>query len=98
MSDTIRNLPLTFKKIPQESLAGRFTSGSRSYNFSDSIIDLAAGKFKRTGRGIIYNDLMDAGLVVHKRQAQEILKYQLRIGNLFTLGDKRPPRILPYKD
>jgi hypothetical protein len=95
MSDTIRNLPLTSKKIPQEGLAGRFTSGSRSYNFSDSTIDLAAGKFRKTGRGIIYKDLMEAGLVVHKHQAQEVLKYQQRKGNLFTLVDKRPQEYYP---
>jgi hypothetical protein len=97
MSDIIENLPLTSKKIPQEGLAGRFTSGSRSYNFSYSITDLAAGKFRKIGRGIIYKDLMDAGLVIHKDQAQEVLKYQLRKGNLFTLGDKRPQEYYPTK-
>ena len=40
---------------------------------------------------------MDAGLVVHKHQAQEVLKYQLRKGNLFTLGDKRPQEYYPTK-
>jgi hypothetical protein len=98
MSDTIKNLPLTSKKIPQEGLVGRFTSGSsRSYNFSNSIADLAADKFRKTGRGITYKDLMDAGLVVHKHQAQEVLKYQLRKGNLFTLRDKRPQEYYPTK-
>lgn len=33
---------------------------------------------------------MDAGVVVHKFQAQQVLKYQKSKGNLFTLKDKRP--------
>src|SRR5918994_4589565 len=97
MSDTIKNLPLTSKKIPQERLVGRFTSGSRSYNFSNSITDFATGKFRKAGLAITSNDLMDAGLVVHKHQAQEVLKYQLRKGNLFTLTDKRPQEYYPAK-
>jgi hypothetical protein len=87
---TIKNLPLTSKKIPKEDLVGRFSSGSKSYNFSYSITDLAIDKFRKAGKGITYKDLMDAGVVVHKRQAQESLKYQLKIGNLFTIQDKRP--------
>jgi hypothetical protein len=95
MSDITKNLLLTSKKIPQGGSAGRFTSGSRSYNSSDSITELAVGKFRKTGRGINYKDLMDAGRVVHKHQAQEVLKYQLRKGKLFTLGDKRPQEYYP---
>lgn len=97
MFDTIKNLPLTSKKITQEGLAGRFSSGSRSYNFSHSITGLAVNRFRKTGKGITYKDLMDAGVVAHKHQAQEILKYQLRIGNLFTLQDKRPQEYYPNK-
>jgi hypothetical protein len=97
MSGSIKNLPLTSKKIPQEGLAGRISSGSRSYNFSDNITDLAVGKFRKTGRGTFYKDLMDAGLAVHKHQAQEVLKYQLRKDSLFTLKDKRPQEYYPTK-
>jgi hypothetical protein len=97
MSNTIKNLPLTSEKILQDGLASRFSSGSRSYNLSHSITDLAARKFRKTGQAITYKDLMDAGLVVHKHQAQEVLKYQLRKGNLFTLGDKRPQEYYPTK-
>lgn len=97
MSDIIKNLPLTPRNIPQDGLVGRFTSGRRSYNFSNSITDFAAGKFRKIGRGTIYRDLMDAGLVIHKDQAQEVLKYQLRKGNLFTLGDKGPQEYYPTK-
>ena len=97
MFDTIKNLPLTSKKIPQEGLVGRFSSGSKSYNFSYSITDLAVDKFRKTGKGVTYKDLMDAGVVVHKHQAQEVLKYQLRIGNLFTIQNKRPQEYYPNK-
>src|SRR5215208_538719 len=97
MFDTIKNFPLTSKKITQEGLVGRFSSGSKSYNFSYNITDLAVGKFRQTGMGIIYKDLMDAGVAVHKRQAQETLKYQLKIGNLFTIQDKRPQEYYPTK-
>jgi len=34
--------------------------------------------------------LIEKGLVKHKKQAQDALKYHLRKGTLFTLGDKRP--------
>lgn len=97
MSDTIGNLPITSNNIPQLALIDRFTSGSRSYNFSYSITQLAVDKFRKTGRGIKYPDLMDAGLVIHKSQAQEVLKYQLKIGNLFTLEDKKPQGYYPVK-
>jgi hypothetical protein len=90
MFDTIKNLPLTSKNITQQGLVGRFSSGSKSYNFSHSITGLAVDKFRKTGKGITYKDLMDAGVVVHKHQAQEVLKYQLKTGNLFTIQDKRP--------
>jgi hypothetical protein len=97
MSDTIENLPIASDKITQHSLVGRFSYGSRSYNFSQSITDLAVVKFRKTGKGLTYKDLRDAGVVIHKHQAQEVLKYQLRKGNLFTLKDKRPQEYYPTK-
>jgi hypothetical protein len=96
-SDTIENLPLASNKITQQGLDGRFTYGSRSYNSSKSITDLAVDRFRRIGKGITYKDLMEAGVVVHKPQAQEALKYQLRKGNLFTIKDKRPQEYYPAK-
>jgi hypothetical protein len=96
-SDTIENLPLASNKITQQGLDGRFTYGRRSYNFSQSIIDLAVVRFRKTGKGLTYKDLMDAGVVIHKHQAQEVLKYQLRKGNLITLKDRRPQEYYPTK-
>jgi hypothetical protein len=97
MFDVLKNLPLTSKKISQQGLYGRFSAGSRSYNFSHSITDLAVNRFRKTGRGITYKDLMDAGVVIHKFQAQQVLKYQIITGSLFTLGDKRPQEYYPDK-
>ena len=97
MSDTIENLPIASDKITQHGLDGRFSYGSRSYNFSQSITDLAENKFRKTGKGLTYKDLMDAGVVIHKHQAQEVLKYQLRKGNLFTLKDRKPQEYYPTK-
>jgi hypothetical protein len=96
-SDTIENLPVASAKITQDGLGGGFSYGSRSYNFSQSITDLAVVKFRKTGKGLTYKCLMDAGVAIHKRQAQEVLKYQLRKGNLFTLKDKRPQEYYPTK-
>jgi hypothetical protein len=39
--------------------------------------------------------LIEKGLVKHKKQAQDTLKYHLRKGTLFTLGDKRPQQYYP---
>lgn len=95
LPDTIKNLPLTSDKITQQALVGSCLDGIRSYNFSYDITKLAVNKFTKTGRGITYKDLMDAGLTIQKNQAQEVLKYQLRRGNLFTLQDKRPQEYYP---
>ncbi len=62
---------------------------------SSKIIELAADKFEKTGKGITYKDLMDAGIVIHKRHAQDILKYHLRKWDIFTLKDKRPQQYYP---
>jgi hypothetical protein len=40
---------------------------------------------------------MDAGIAIHKRHAQDILKYHLRKGDIFTLKDKRPQQYYPDK-
>jgi hypothetical protein len=77
-------------KITQLDLVGQSFPGRRSYIHSSTIIELATDKFKKTGKGITYKDLMDAGIAIHKDHAQDILKYHLRKGNIFTLKDKRP--------
>jgi hypothetical protein len=69
ISDTFRNLPLGSNEIPPQSPIGKSSYGSRSYNFSQTITDLAVNKFRKTGKGITYRDLMNNGIVIHKNQA-----------------------------
>src|SRR5918992_1319217 len=82
-------------KITQLDLVGQSFPSCKSYIHSSTIIELAADKFEKTGKGITYKDLMDAGIVIHKRHAQDILKYHLRKGDIFTLKDKRPQQYYP---
>src|SRR5215211_5259000 len=77
-------------KITQLDVVGQSSPGCRSYIHSSTIIDLATDKFEKTRKGITYNDLMDAGIVIHKNHAQDVLKYHLRKGDIFTLKDMRP--------
>jgi hypothetical protein len=88
--------PSPFKEINPHYLT-RHSTGSRAYNFSNSIEDFAIDNFRKVGRGLIYKRLMDAGVVVHKYQAQQVLKYQKSKGNLFTLKNKRPQEYYPSK-
>jgi hypothetical protein len=86
-----RNTPLGNKKNTPLALAAQtYCSGYRRYTNSDSIIDIAIEKFRKNQRGITFKDLMKQGLAVHKRQAQETLKYYRRKGTLFTLKLRRP--------
>jgi hypothetical protein len=84
-------------KITQLDLVGQCFSGCRSYIHSWKIIELATDKFKKTGKGITYKDLMDAGIALHKTHAQDILKYHLTRGNIFTLKNMRPQQYYPTK-
>jgi hypothetical protein len=63
---------------------------------SDQITKLAVETYKmKGGRGITYVDLLGKGLAVHKKQAQDMLKYHFRKETLFTLEDKRPQQYYP---
>ena len=82
-------------KITQLDLVGQSFPGCRSYIHSSTIIELATDKFEKTGKGITYKDLTDAGISIHKNHAQDILKYHLRKGDIFKLKDKRPQQYYP---
>src|SRR5215211_1429151 len=82
-------------KITQLDVVGQSSPGCRSYIHSSTIIDLATDKFEKTRKGITYNDLLDAGIGIHKRHAQDVLKYHLRKGDIFTLKDMRPQQYYP---
>jgi hypothetical protein len=86
-----RNTPLGNKKNTPLTLSTQtYSSHHRRYTNSDTIIDIAIKKFRKNQRGITFKDLMKQGLVVHKRQAQETLKYYRRKDTLFTLRLRRP--------
>ena len=93
-----KNILLANNKITHLELVDSIDSGHRSYVFSNKIIGIAAEKFRRTGKGLKYSDLMKMGLVTHKKQAQDILKYHLKKGNLFTIKDRRPQQYYPTTD
>lgn len=66
------------------------------YLSSHQITEMAIDIYKtKGGRGITYTDLLDRGFGLHKRQAQDMLKYHLRKGTLFTLEDRRPQQYYP---
>ena len=67
----------------------------RSYPNSNQIIDSAIDEYIKHGKGLAYVSLLDKGLAKSKKQAQDILKYHLRRGILFTLSDKRPQVYYP---
>jgi hypothetical protein len=66
------------------------------YVSSRQITEMAIDIYKtKGGRGIIYTDLLDRGFSLHKRLAQDVLKYHLRKGTLFTLEGRRPQQYYP---
>jgi hypothetical protein len=89
--------PQTPDRIIQLGLVDSSTFRSRSYTQASRITELAIDKFRRTGSGITYKDLMETGIVIHKKQAQDVLKYHFRRKNLFSLADRRPQQYYPTK-
>jgi hypothetical protein len=89
---TIKNTPLVLTPVIS-SLNEK--KNKRRYIHSEEVQDLAARKYKKSGAGLTYLDLMDAGLAISKRQAQDTLKYCLLSETLFTIGDRRPQRYYP---
>jgi hypothetical protein len=86
-----RNTPLGNNKNTLLALSAQtYHSLPRRYTNADNIIDLAIEKFKKNQHGITFEDLRKGGLALHKRQAQETLKYYRRKGILFTLKLRRP--------
>jgi hypothetical protein len=58
--------------------------------------DLAVDHYRtKKGTGITWKYLTEIGLAKNKQQAQDTLKYHLKKGILFTLGDKRPQQYYP---
>jgi hypothetical protein len=94
MSD-IKSTPLENSKSTPVALSTQ-VARCNQYVSSDEITKLAIERYKMNGRrGITYTDLLEAGFAEHKTQAQDMLKYHLRIGTLFTLEAKRPQQYFP---
>ena len=80
--------PLRNAKSTPTALSAQLRGHGR-YVSSDKIRELVIEVYKRKrGRGITYQDLLENGLAVHKKQVQDMLKYHLRKGTLFTLVDR----------
>jgi hypothetical protein len=88
--------PLTNSKNTQLAVRIQSTTRhSRIYTHSSEIVDLCMDKFKKTAKGITYKDLITSGIVYHKKQAQDTLKYHRIKGVLFTVTDSRPQHYYP---
>ena len=68
----------------------------RRYTRYQAIDRLATEKYKGTGKGISFNDLIHSGLSRHKRQAQDTLKRFRGRKILFTLGNHKPQQYYPF--
>jgi hypothetical protein len=94
-NNSVKNTPLENSKSAPLALSTQSCCRNR-YTSSEQITALAVGVYKKKcARGITYQDCLENGFAYHKRQAQDTLKYHLRIGTLFTLEDKRPQQYYP---
>ena len=67
----------------------------RRYTKYQAIDKLAVGKYRGTGKGISFHDLIHSGLARHKRQAQDTLKRFRERKILFTLEKHKPQVYYP---
>jgi hypothetical protein len=67
----------------------------RRYTKYQAIDRLAVGKYRGTGKGISFHDLIHSGLARHKRQAQDTLKRFRERKILFTLEKHKPQVYYP---
>src|SRR6188472_1210466 len=89
-NDSAKNTPLRNHNFTPLVLAARGLV-DRNYIPSEEMTDLAVDHYRtKKGQGLTWKYLIARGLVKHKKQAQDTLKYHVRKGTLFTLQDKRP--------
>jgi hypothetical protein len=94
-NNSVKNTPIENSKSAPLALSTQSCCRNR-YTSSEQITALAVEVYKKKcARGITYQDYLENGFAYHKRQAQDTLKYHLRIGTLFTLEDKRPQQYYP---
>lgn len=68
----------------------------RRYTKYQTIDRLAIERYKGTGKGVSFNDLIHSGLARHKRQAQDTLKRLRERKILFTLENHKPQQYYPH--
>jgi hypothetical protein len=91
----IKSTPLENSKSTPISLSTQ-AARCNQYITSQQIVELAIEKYKtKGGRGITFTDLLETGLAEDKGQAQDMLKYHLKKGTLFTLVAVRPQQYYP---
>jgi len=89
------NIPLESDQNIPLTLVGQSFVKRRRYTRSDEISVLAINHYRKTGKGIIFEDLLSSGLAPHKDQAQTTLKYCLERKVLFTPENTRPQQYYP---
>jgi hypothetical protein len=96
-----KNIPIgSSKNIPLSLLAqldGGFVGGHkrRRYTRAEQIEKLAVDKYKKNGQGLIFGDLLRAGLARNKQQSQITLKYCRSKGILFIISAQKPQQYYP---
>jgi hypothetical protein len=81
-----QNIPIAL--VGQCFPKGRYTK-SKEFN------EFAISKYRNTGKGITFANLVSSGLAYDKIQAQTTLKYYVKKELLFTLDARRPQEYFP---
>ena len=94
-NDSAKNTPLRNHNFTPLVLAAQGLV-DRNYIPSEEMTDLAVDHYRtKKAKGLTWKYLIERGLVKHKTQAQDTLKYHVRKGTLFTLQDRRPQQYYP---
>jgi hypothetical protein len=89
------NVPIKKNRNAPLGLLGQQYHRKRKYRKSTDVEELAMEKYKQTGKGITFADLLNKGLVKRKSHAQNTLKRCLQRGVLFTLENHKPQQYYP---
>ena len=102
ISKPIKNIPIDSNQNIPLTLSGQCVTGHREkirkqrrYTNAHEIEILAINKYRNSGRGLTYKDLLSYGYASDKKQAQVTLKHCFKRNILFTLGNYKPQRYYP---
>lgn len=95
--DSCQNIPLALSGHCGRAGDGCINHGTRRYTKAYEVETLAVERYRKNGKPITCNDLLPAGLALHKRQSQTTLKHCRRNNILFTLKNQnhRPQQYYP---